>query len=100
MVHWGTREIYDHYDGKKFRPLPRKDVVVRAGEPLDMSAYRDRPVDAALLREVTDYLMTGVRALLAEVRGEPAPSEFYRRGRAGGGTAGEAAGPVEGDAAS
>lgn len=100
MVHWGTREIYDHYDGKKFRPLPRKDVVVRAGEPLDMSAYRDRPVDAALLREVTDYLMTGVRALLAEVRGEPAPTEFYRRGRAGGGTAGETAGPVEGDAAS
>ena len=36
-------------------------------------AYRGRPVDAALLREVTDLVMARVRALLAEVRDEPAP---------------------------
>lgn len=92
MVHWGTRDVYDHYR-KKFRPLPRKQIVVRCGAPLDLSAYRDRPVDAALLREVTDYLMGAVRELLAEVRGEPAPASFYRRGRAGNE-------PVEDDAAS
>jgi 1-acyl-sn-glycerol-3-phosphate acyltransferase len=91
MVHWGTQNVYDHYN-KKFRPLPRKDVVVRCGPPIDLSAYRGRPVDAPLLREVTDYLMTRVRDLLAEVRGESAPVDFYRRGRA--------AGSVEGDAAS
>src|SRR5581483_10930469 len=83
MVHWGTLEVYDHYN-KKFRPLPRKEIVVRCGDPVDLSAYRGRPVDATLLREVTDYLMAVVRDLLAEVRGEPAPAEFYRRGRAGG----------------
>jgi 1-acyl-sn-glycerol-3-phosphate acyltransferase len=92
MVHWGTLAVYDHYN-KKFRPLPRKDVVVRAGDPIDLSAFRGRPVDAALLREVTDYLMASVRQLLAEVRGEPAPADFYRRGSAAGG-------PVTGDAAS
>jgi 1-acyl-sn-glycerol-3-phosphate acyltransferase len=93
MVHWGTREVYDHYNGKKFRPVPRKDVVVRCGPPLDLSAFRGRPMDAALLREATDFMMTAVRDLLAEVRNEPAPADFYRRGRAAGG-------PVEGDAAS
>jgi 1-acyl-sn-glycerol-3-phosphate acyltransferase len=93
MVHWGTREVYDHYNGKKFRPIPRKEVVVRCGPPLDLSAFSGRPVDAALLREATDFMMTAVRDLLAEVRGEPAPADFYRRGRAVGG-------PVEGDAAS
>ncbi len=77
-VHWGTREVLDKYN-RKFRPLPRKGVTVRCGPPVDLSAYRDRPVDAALLREVTDLLMTRVRDLLAEVRGEPAPEEFYRR---------------------
>lgn len=77
-VHWGTREVLDGYS-KKFRPLPRKPITVRSGEPVDLSAYRDRPVDAALLREVTDLLMGRVRDLLAEVRGEVAPAEFYRR---------------------
>jgi 1-acyl-sn-glycerol-3-phosphate acyltransferase len=78
VVHWGTRDVLDRYN-HKFRPLPRKEVVVRCGPPVDLSAYRDRPVDAALLREVTDLLMARVRELLAEVRGEAAPEEFYRR---------------------
>jgi 1-acyl-sn-glycerol-3-phosphate acyltransferase len=92
MVHWGTLDVYDHYR-KKFRPLPRKEIVVRCGDPIDLSAFRGRPVDAALLREVTDHLMVEVRELLAQVRGESAPDGFYRRGRAG-------HGPVEGEAAS
>jgi len=83
------------------RPLQRQEVPADPAQgrrgarrsPLDLSAYRNRPVDAALLREVTDFLMTGVRDLLAEVRQEPAPADFYRRGRTAGG-------PVEGDAAS
>ena len=48
-------------------------------EPLDLSAYRGRPLTAELLREVTDLIMGAVRAELAEVRGEPAPTAFYRR---------------------
>ncbi|WP_252441907.1 lysophospholipid acyltransferase family protein [Pseudonocardia humida] len=77
-VHWGTREVLDGYR-KRFRPLPRKPITVRCGEPVDLTAYRGRPVDAVVLREVTDLVMSSVRALLAEVRGEPAPTEFYRR---------------------
>lgn len=78
LVHWGTREVYDHY-GRRFRPVPRTEIVVRGGEPVDLSAYRGRPVDAAVLREVTDLIMGRVRELLAEVRGEAAPAEFFRR---------------------
>jgi 1-acyl-sn-glycerol-3-phosphate acyltransferase len=78
MVHWGTHEVLDGYH-KRFRPLPRTTVTVRCGRPVDVSAYRDRPLDAALLREVTDLVMSRVRDLLAEVRAEPAPSTFYRR---------------------
>ena len=81
MVHWGTERVLDGYR-KRYRPLPRTTVTVRFGEPVDLSAYRDRPVDAALLREVTDLIMGRVRELLAEVRGEPAPATFYRRDRA------------------
>ena len=92
MVHWGTLDVYDHYN-KRFRPLPRKDVVVTTGEPVDLSAYRGRPVDATLLREVTDHLMVAVRNLLAEVRGEPAPAEVHRPTR-------RVEGPVDDSAAS
>jgi 1-acyl-sn-glycerol-3-phosphate acyltransferase len=78
MVHWGTHEVLDGYN-KRFRPLPRTTVTVRCGEPVDLAPYRDRTVDAALLREVTDLIMGRVRDLLAEVRAEPAPTGFYRR---------------------
>jgi 1-acyl-sn-glycerol-3-phosphate acyltransferase len=73
---WGTREILDHYN-KKFRPFPRKTVTTLVGEPLDLSAYRGRPVTPELLREVTDLAMARVRELLAEIRQEPAPDEFF-----------------------
>lgn len=78
MIHWGTNRVLDAYN-KKFRPLPRGPIVVRCGEPVDLSAYRNREVDAALLREVTDLLMRAVTNLLARERGEPAPPEFFRR---------------------
>jgi 1-acyl-sn-glycerol-3-phosphate acyltransferase len=78
MVHWGTQQVLDGYR-KRYRPLPRTTVTVRIGPPLDLSAHRGRPVDAALLREVTDLIMGRVREMLAEVRGEPAPAGFYRQ---------------------
>lgn len=73
---WGTNHILNGYT-KKFRPFPRKRIHINVSEPVDLSAYRERPVNNELLREVTDLLMTRVRALLAEVRDEPAPAEFY-----------------------
>jgi 1-acyl-sn-glycerol-3-phosphate acyltransferase len=78
VVHWNTHLVYDHYHGKKFRPLPRKAVVTQAGPPVDLSALRGRPVDGQLVREVTDHIMRSVRDLLAEVRGEPAPQRFFQ----------------------
>lgn len=81
MVHWNTHLVYDHY-GRRFRPLPRREVVVRAGPPVRLDEFRGRPIDAELLREVTDRLMCDVRAVLAEVRtGEQPPTEFYSRSR-------------------
>ncbi|MCE0763149.1 1-acyl-sn-glycerol-3-phosphate acyltransferase [Pseudonocardia kujensis] len=88
LVHWGTREVYDHYN-KKFRPLPRTRITVRAGDPIDLSAYRGRPIDATILREVTELFMTRCKELLAEVRDETPPPGFHRRasdGRAAGAT--------------
>jgi 1-acyl-sn-glycerol-3-phosphate acyltransferase len=80
VARWGTRDIYDGYN-KKFRPLPRKQVTMSFGEPIDLSAYRDRPVDNQMLREVTDLTMQRVRDLLGEIRAEQPPAEFYSSAR-------------------
>ncbi|SDM96145.1 lysophospholipid acyltransferase family protein [Allokutzneria albata] len=76
LVHWGTHRVWDH-KRKRLSLFPRKTVVVRVGDPLDLSKFRGRAVDNELLREVTDHLMGEVRDLLAEVREEQAPTEFY-----------------------
>lgn len=76
IARWGTVDIYDHYK-KRFRPFPRKKVTYLVGEPVDLSEYKDREESLALLREVTDLLMSRVKDLLAEVRGQQAPEGFY-----------------------
>lgn len=81
VARWGTREIYDHYK-KRFRPLPRKQVTYRIGEPIDLSAHREEEESPRVLREVTELTMTRVRELLGEIRQEEPPNEFYSGARA------------------
>ena len=78
VAQWGPQQSVDVYR-KKFRLLPRKEAYAVVGEPIDLSAYRGRPLTAELLREVTDLIMGAIRDQLAQVRGEPAPTAFYRR---------------------
>ncbi len=79
VAQWGPQHAVDVYN-KRFRLLPpRKEAWCVVGEPVDLSAYRGRPLTAELLREVTDVIMVAIRDQLAEVRGETPPTEFYRR---------------------
>ncbi|OQO90024.1 1-acyl-sn-glycerol-3-phosphate acyltransferase [Saccharomonospora piscinae] len=69
IARWGTQDIWNGYT-KKFRPLPRKTVVHSVGEPVDLSAYRDKERSQVVLREVTELLMERVLEQLVEVRGQ------------------------------
>jgi 1-acyl-sn-glycerol-3-phosphate acyltransferase len=82
VVHWGTQEVVVPYTKKGFHPLPRKDIRVVAGPPIDLSAYRGRPVDSRLVRDVSIVIQTAVRDLLGQVRGETPPVEFYDQKKA------------------
>ncbi|SFR75293.1 1-acyl-sn-glycerol-3-phosphate acyltransferases [Agromyces sp. CF514] len=75
-AHWGTQELMGRY-GKKLKPFPRKTIDVIIGEPLDLSAYRDKPITQSLLLEATNVLMDAIAALLAELREQPAPAERW-----------------------
>jgi 1-acyl-sn-glycerol-3-phosphate acyltransferase len=87
LVHWGTLSVYDHYR-RRFRPSRRTTITVKAGPPIPMDDLRARLADVGprpLLRETTERMMTAVRELLSEVRGEPAPEPTRGpRGRSAG----------------
>ncbi|WP_448005049.1 lysophospholipid acyltransferase family protein [Agromyces bauzanensis] len=76
IAHWGTQALLPRY-GKKLSLFPRKTIHVAIGDPLDLSAYRGKPLDQASLLKATGELMNAIAALLAELRGEPAPAERW-----------------------
>jgi 1-acyl-sn-glycerol-3-phosphate acyltransferase len=78
VAQWGPQEVVD-VDLKRYRLLPRHETWCVAGPPVDLSAYRGRPMTAELLREVTDEIMRQVRDLLGELRGEEPPKEFWKK---------------------
>jgi hypothetical protein len=55
----------------------RRTSLASVGEPLDMSRFRGKEPSGALLREITDEIMSAVRDEVALLRGEPAPLSFY-----------------------
>jgi 1-acyl-sn-glycerol-3-phosphate acyltransferase len=75
---WGAQ----HTKGSLLRKLRRRTASASVGEPIDMSAYADRPITIDALRKVTDQIMRAVRDEVAVVRGETPPDAFFKpRGR-------------------
>jgi 1-acyl-sn-glycerol-3-phosphate acyltransferase len=89
VARWGTRDILDGYH-RRFRPFPRHDVVTMVGEPVDLTAYRDKIRDRQPtlpeLREVTDLLMADVTRMIGEIRGATPPADVFRPATKGAGS--------------
>ncbi len=81
-AHWGTQHVMPRY-GKRvsFWP-PRKRIDVVIGDPVDLSEFAGRPLDAKTLQEATAKVMDAIAGLLAGLRGEPAPAERWDPARA------------------
>lgn len=72
VAHWGTQQVMARYS-KKIHFLPRKTVTIAFGDPVDLTAYRNKPVDASTLTAATNEIMQAVTALLEDLRGQKAP---------------------------
>jgi 1-acyl-sn-glycerol-3-phosphate acyltransferase len=79
VAQWGAHEILMPY-AKRPHLLPRKTVHYSAGPPVDLSPFAGKPLTADVLRAATDTVMAAIRALLADLRGEPAPADVWDRG--------------------
>jgi 1-acyl-sn-glycerol-3-phosphate acyltransferase len=72
IAQWGVQQQVDLYR-KKVKLVPRPRHVLSIGDPIDLSAFRDRTPNAATLHEITDVIMRRLRQDVAELRGVPAP---------------------------
>ncbi len=84
VAQWGAHRILMPY-GKVPHLCPRKRITMVAGPAIDLSEFRDRPLDNEVLRGATDRIMDTLTAMVEEIRGEKAPAERYdmrRRGQA------------------
>jgi 1-acyl-sn-glycerol-3-phosphate acyltransferase len=75
-AHWGTQHLMPRY-GKIIHPFPRKIIHVAVGEPLDLSGFRDKPIDQRTVTEATAMLMDAIAELLGELRGEKPPAQRW-----------------------
>jgi 1-acyl-sn-glycerol-3-phosphate acyltransferase len=75
-AHWGTQKLMPRY-GKGIHPIPRKTIHVAIGEPIDLSAFKERGVDQKTVNEATALLMREISKLLGELRHETPPSELW-----------------------
>jgi hypothetical protein len=78
---WGPEAILP-YKARRPSLWPRRTMRVLFGPPVDLSAYAGKPLSGELLRAATETVMHAIADLLAELRGEPAPAEFYDAGAA------------------
>lgn len=72
VAHWGTQQVMPRY-GKKISLWPRKTITFDVGEPVDLSAYRGKHIDAELLAAATEDIMAAITGLLEGLRGQKAP---------------------------
>jgi 1-acyl-sn-glycerol-3-phosphate acyltransferase len=82
VAQWGPQEVLAPY-AKRPRLFPRRTMHVWAGPPIDLSDVAGRPVDAAVLHEVTERIMAAITGLLEEIRGEQAPAVRFDPRQAG-----------------
>lgn len=75
-AHWGAQRILPRWS-KRISLFPRKTVDIVIGEPLDMSRWAGKPLNAATLSEATQYVMQAITVLLEGLRGETAPVERW-----------------------
>lgn len=80
--HWGAHQLLAPYS-KKPDLFPRKKIIVKAGDPVDLSDLLEREPTLAVIQEATDRIMAAITELVEDIRGEQAPTERFDPRRAG-----------------
>jgi 1-acyl-sn-glycerol-3-phosphate acyltransferase len=75
-AHWGTQILMPRYSGRiKF--FPRTPITILIGKPIDLAAFRGKPIDQKLLNTATNILMNAIADLQGQLRGEKPPTKRW-----------------------
>jgi 1-acyl-sn-glycerol-3-phosphate acyltransferase len=76
IAHWGSHQVFPRY-AKRLHLFPRRTSRILVGDPVDLSAFANQPIDRATLQAATDLIMDAITALLAKLREEEPPAERW-----------------------
>jgi 1-acyl-sn-glycerol-3-phosphate acyltransferase len=79
---WGAHELLPPYSARP-KLFPRKRIVMKTGDPVDLSDLMAQPRSVDVIRAATDRIMAALTAIVEELRGETAPAERYDPRKAG-----------------
>ncbi len=73
---WGAQDILYPYESR-LRIWPRKTVIARTGQPVDLDDLRGQELTPQVLQTATDRILDDITAILEEIRGERAPGQRF-----------------------
>jgi len=79
---WGAQALLAPY-AKRPDLFPRKTVTMKVGDPVDLTDLLEKDRTPQVIAEATARIMAALTALVAEIRGEPAPVERFDPRQAG-----------------
>lgn len=80
--HWGAQEVLYPYSTRP-RLFPRKRVLMKVGDPVELDDLLDKPITAATTSEATRRIMRAITDIVEELRGEQAPPDRFDPRKAG-----------------
>lgn len=69
IAQWGSQLVLPNYSSK-VSLFPRKKIIIRVGDPVDLSQWHGKADDQQALIEATAAIMKAITDLLEEIRGE------------------------------
>ena len=73
---WGAQVVLPPYT-KRPHLVPRKNIVMKAGDPVDLADLVALPPSPETTARATDRIMAAITAIVADIRDEPAPEQRY-----------------------
>ena len=73
---WGAHEVLPPYT-KTPHLVPRKNIVMKAGDPVPLGDLVAAPTSPEATAEATDRIMDAITGIVADLRGETAPAQRY-----------------------
>jgi 1-acyl-sn-glycerol-3-phosphate acyltransferase len=79
---WGAHEVLPPYT-KRPHLVPRKNIVMKAGDPVPLDDLLDLPSSTERTARATDRIMDAITAIVADIRQETPPAQRYDPRRSG-----------------